>query len=422
MSLRRKESSTAFLSHWLTRQSPFCPRSATRALPRSSRSSAASTASRTAPLVAALMPSRVSKASSMVLASSACDMGRRPSANLQSTGAPDRRVVENRGAEVNRSSRNALQKAGEIVGDVVDMGRVAPLELPALAEDLAGVLRHHQHRGHAESVRHRKVAREVLEHRRLPGIDAVRSEEAVVGLRRGLGLELGRDDVEHVLEMAFELKPREHRVGVAARAVGQDQLAPRQALDRRAQCRVRRERRMIDLMHKIEEVVGLHPVLGHQAAHRGAVSLVVVLLHPERLLAGDLEEIRDVIADAFVHLLPEIEVMGVERIVEVEHPGVDPVEGAWRGAARRIHDWAATRSLMTRSTGRLNAKMTAPANAAMPAIIRKNIPLSMLLQKLPSQPARRLPVKLVASHSPISIDTMRAGATFDTSESPIGER
>ena len=31
MSLRRNDSSTAFLSHWLTRQSPFAPRSATRA-------------------------------------------------------------------------------------------------------------------------------------------------------------------------------------------------------------------------------------------------------------------------------------------------------------------------------------------------------------------------------------------------------
>ena len=66
--------------------------------------------------------------------------------------------------------------------------------------------------------------------------------------------------------------------------------------------------------------------------------------------------------------------------------------------------------------------MTRPAAIAMPAIIRKNIVLSMLLQKLPSQPAMKLPAKLVASHTPIIIETMRAGATFDTSDSPIGER
>ncbi len=58
----------------------------------------------------------------------------------------------------------------------------------------------------------------------------------------------------------------------------------------------------------------------------------------------------------------------------------------------------------------------------MPAIIRKNIVLSMPLQRLPSQPAMKLPVKLVASHSPISIETMRAGASLETSDSPIGER
>src|SRR3954470_9555108 len=72
LSCSRNDSSTAFLSHWLTVQAPLPPRSATRALPPSSRSSASSTASRTGPLVAGLMPLRFSKASSMVLARSAC--------------------------------------------------------------------------------------------------------------------------------------------------------------------------------------------------------------------------------------------------------------------------------------------------------------------------------------------------------------
>src|SRR3954470_6504656 len=74
MSFKRNDSRTAFFSHWLTFQSPLAPRSATRASPRSSRSSAESTASRTAPLVDGPMLSRCSKASSMVLASSACGM------------------------------------------------------------------------------------------------------------------------------------------------------------------------------------------------------------------------------------------------------------------------------------------------------------------------------------------------------------
>src|SRR5215813_3906505 len=176
---------------------------------------------------------------------------------------------------------------------------------------------------------------------------------------------------------------------------------------------------MIDLVHEIEEVVGIHSVLGHQAAHRGAVARVVIFLHPERFLVGDLEESRNVVADALVHLLPEIEVMGIERVVEIEHPGLDVVEGTRGGTG--AHGAAEARSLITASTGRSNRKMTIPAAATMPAIMAKNVILSMLLQKLPSQPARKLPAKLVASHSPISIETMRAGATFDTSESPIGE-
>ena len=46
----------------------------------------------------------------------------------------------------------------------------------------------------------------------------------------------------------------------------------------------------------------------------------------------------------------------------------------------------------------------------------------MLDQKLPSQPAMKLPTKFVASHSPMIIDSARTGATFVTSDSPIGDR
>jgi len=56
-------------------RSPYYDAKSTRAAPRSSRSSVASTASRTGPLVDAPMASRCSNASSMILASSVCDMG-----------------------------------------------------------------------------------------------------------------------------------------------------------------------------------------------------------------------------------------------------------------------------------------------------------------------------------------------------------
>ena len=68
------------------------------------------------------------------------------------------------------------------------------------------------------------------------------------------------------------------------------------------------------------------------------------------------------------------------------------------------------------------AKIAAPASAAIAAISRKNSGFSIRLQKLPSQPARKPPTKLVASHTPIIIERMRSGAILVTSESPTGDR
>src|ERR1700688_2808732 len=64
MSLRRKESSTAFFSHWCTRHSPSCF-CATRSCPESSASRAASTAWRGFPMLVEERVSRVSQARSI---------------------------------------------------------------------------------------------------------------------------------------------------------------------------------------------------------------------------------------------------------------------------------------------------------------------------------------------------------------------
>jgi hypothetical protein len=177
-------------------------------------------------------------------------------------------------------------------------------------------------------VRYFEVAGEVLEYRRFPRIDAVAPKEAIVDLRPRFGLEVGRGNVEHVVEVLLDLEPAHHRLGVPARAVGEDELAAGQACDRRAEHRIGGERRMIDLMHDGEELVGVEAVLLHQPAHGRAVAPVVVLLHPERLVVGDVQETDDAVADAGVDLLPEIEVMRIERVVEIKHPGLDRVETA----------------------------------------------------------------------------------------------
>ena len=79
-------------------------------------------------------------------------------------------------------------------------------------------------------------------------------------------------------------------------------------------------------------------------------------------------------------------------------------------------------SLIAPRSGRWHSQIATPASAATAAIIMKNAALSMPLQKLPSQPARKLPTKLAASHTPIIIDSMRAGASLVTSDRPIGDR
>ena len=166
------------------------------------------------------------------------------------------------------------------------MGRVAAGELPVLAQHHAGALRHHQHRGHAERMRHFEIAGEVLEDRGLVRIDVVAGEEALVDHRLRLRLELGRPDVEHVVEMMFDFEPAQYRVGMLAGAVGENELAAGELRDGRAERGVRRQRRVVDLVHHLQKFVRLQAVLLHQPAHGGAVAPVIILLQPERLIVA----------------------------------------------------------------------------------------------------------------------------------------
>ena len=65
----------------------------------------------------------------------------------------------------------------------------------------------------------------------------------------------------------------------------------------------------------------MKPVLLHQTAQARPVAPIKILLQTKRYVVGKLEEIGDVIANAHIDLLPEIDVMRVKRVVEIEHPG-----------------------------------------------------------------------------------------------------
>src|SRR5262249_41360845 len=104
-----------------------------------------------------------------------------------------------------RPHLDPLQERDEIVRHVIHVRLAATGELPVLAEHLTAPLRHHQHGGHAERVWHCEVAREILEHRALGGIDAVTLQESMINLRQRLWLEVGGGDVENVLEVPVDL-------------------------------------------------------------------------------------------------------------------------------------------------------------------------------------------------------------------------
>src|SRR5215207_1351115 len=101
---------------------------------------------------------------------------------------------------------------------------------------------------------------------------------------------------------------------------------------------------MVDLVHKLEEIIRFHAMLGHQSTHRGAVTFVVILLQPECLLVSDREETGDIVADALVDLLPQIDMMWIERVVQIEYPGLDMIERTRCGAGRMNHAANVSRS------------------------------------------------------------------------------
>ena len=63
----------------------------------------------------------------------------------------------------------------------------------------------------------------------------------------------------------------------------------------------------------------------------------------ERFVAGDFEKSGDVIADALIDLLPQIEMMRIERVVEIENPNFDVFETGLAGGAEGALHFRATR-------------------------------------------------------------------------------
>ena len=134
--------------------------------------------------------------------------------------------------------------------------------------------------------------------------------------------------------MMGDAEPRHHPVGMGDRAVGEDELPPRQGGQRRLEGGAGRNRRDVDLMHEIEEGVRIDVVMGHQPAQACAVLAEITLLQVARRRLLQPQQLFDEKPDAAIDLREEIAARRIERVVEIEDPVGDVVDGADQGWVR----------------------------------------------------------------------------------------
>ena len=180
-------------------------------------------------------------------------------------------------------------------------------------------------------------------HRRLRRVDRIALEEDVVGLAVGLGGEVRVREVEHVLEMVEDADLGRDRLGVLARAVGEDEPAPGQPLDRVAQGGVELDVAVVDVVHEVHEIVG-DRWRARSSAPAGSlpVAVVVVLLQRPRRNAVDPEEVRHVERDPVDSICGQnLRLVRIERVVEVERStSVTWSKPRASGGGRKWRRWA----------------------------------------------------------------------------------
>ena len=130
-------------------------------------------------------------------------------------------------------------------------------------------------------------------------------------------------DVVHPVERIGEAEPLEHAARIILAGIGEDELAPRQPVERRDQGRIGGEPGEIDVVDEIEEVVRVDAMVRHQPGERGAVGVEIALLHPPRLDRVDAEQALDIVAHPHVDQLEQIAAVRIEAVVEIEDPAFD---------------------------------------------------------------------------------------------------
>ncbi len=183
-------------------------------------------------------------------------------------------------------------------------------------------------RGHAQRGRRSQVLRHVLDHRGAGGGDAVALDQHAIAAGIGLGQVIARDDVVDHAEGLAEAEIIEHALGMAHGGVGEDELAPGQRRDRRAKPRIARQHRQVELVHIVEEALRRQAIVQHEAAQRRAVELEEAPAQSLRRVEVELQLGHDEVVHPRLDLAIEAGGRGIERVVEIEDPGLDLIKCA----------------------------------------------------------------------------------------------
>lgn len=118
----------------------------------------------------------------------------------------------------------------------------------------------HPHGGHPQSLCRTQVLRHVLDHAGTGRIDSEARAQQFIAVGLGLGAKLGGVNVVQMLELVADADRLQHSPGIRRIAVGEDELAPRQPPQPRRQPRVRTDPVERNVVHVVQEMVGIDPM------------------------------------------------------------------------------------------------------------------------------------------------------------------
>ncbi len=140
-----------------------------------------------------------------------------------------------------------------------------------------------------------------------------------------------RADIQNLVEEVADSQTRQDFASELSAIVCENEPASRQALKGRTQFGVRFERQRFDVVDLRMISVGVHAMMLHHACQRDTVVTQIFLLDREGFVARQAQVALHEAADAVFDVLRGRRIQPIERVVEVEDPGLDvPEIWPWR--------------------------------------------------------------------------------------------